>query len=344
MKTYITLLFAGILLSSCVKDKPQKPANSAFEINAERRVLIINEGNYGWGNAGISLFDPSSNNVIEDYYQQQNNNAVLGDVCQSVTKYNNMYYIVMNNSHQIITANSYDLTKTATITGFNAPRYFLPVTYSKAYVSDIYANSIQVLDLNSNTITKSIPCNGWTEEMTLIYNKAFVTNMKSTYCYVINTITDAIIDSIAVGKGGSGILVDKNSKVWILTGGDSNTGETGKLIRIDPVTQQAELTLNFNITDNPNKLCINKTRDTLYYLNKGIYQFPIIQNQLPSSPLVNQGSKIYYGLGINPKDYTIYTSDAIDYIQKSKIEVYTVHGVLKTAFTAGIISNGFVFE
>jgi DNA-binding beta-propeller fold protein YncE len=250
----------------------------------------------------------------------------------------------MNNSNKIVVVNSSDFAKTATISGLNSPRYILPVTYNKAYVSDLYSNSIRVVDLNSNTISGNIPCINGTEQMAMIYNKAFVTCSNSNYCYVINTITDAITDSINVGKGNSSICIDKNSKIWILSTGNSGQSIAGKLSRINPVTLQVEQSLNFVNTDSPNKLCINKTRDTLYYLNNGVYQFPIISSALPASPLINQGSKLYYGLGVNPKDYSIYVADAIDYVQKSKIEIYKPNGSYISNFNAGIISNGFMFE
>lgn len=340
----IIIIYLLFFLCSCIKDKPQEPVKTAVSINSDSKVLVINEGNYGWGNASISLFDPSSNAVVEDYYKQQNSNASLGDVCQSITKYNNNYYIVVNTSGKIVVADASSFIKTATITGLNSPQYFLPVSYSKAYVSDLYQNSIQILDLNSNTITGSIPCMHGTEEMVMIYNKAFVTNYKSNYCYVINTITDAITDSINIGIGAYSTVIDKNSKVWVLAGGSSTLSQTGKLVRINPVTLQIELNLSFSSTDSPNALRINKTRDTLYYLNHGVNRVLISSNTLPTSPLINQGTKLYYGLGINPKDYTIYVCDAIDYVQKSKIEIYDVSGNFRSNFNAGIISNGFVFE
>ncbi len=336
------LLPLTICLVSCIKDKPQEPVKMGTTINAQNKVLVVNEGGFGYNNADITVYDPASGSISDNYYRQQNNNEALGDVCQSVCQFNNRYYLMMNNSNKVMVVNADNFTKTATITGFNSPRYLLPLTYSKAYVSDLYASSIQIVDLNTNTITGTIPCMSGTEEMVMLYNRVFVTCSNSQYCYVINAATDVITDSIAVGKNASSLVIDRYSKLWILAGG--NSSQAGKLVRIDPVSLQTELSLSFNLSDNANHLRINKTRDTLYYLNKGIHRFLISDSQLPSSPLVNQGSKIYYGLGVNPKDYTIYASDAIDYVQKSKIEVYKPDGALKTSFNAGIISNGFVFE
>lgn len=335
-------LFALVVLSACIKDKPQEPVSTGTTITDQSKVLVVNEGGFGYNNADITIYDPASGSITDNYYRQQNGNEVPGDVCQSVCKFNNRYYLVMNNSNKVMVVNADGFKKTATIPGFNSPRYLLPLTYSKAYVSDLYASSIQIVDLNSNAITGTIPCMSGTEEMVMIYNKAFVTCSNSTYCYVIDAARDVITDSIPVGKNASSLVIDRYSKLWVLSGG--NSSQAGKLLRIDPATLQTELSLNFSLSDNANHLRINKSRDTLYYLNKGIHRFLISDSQLPSTPLVNQGSKIYYGLGVNPKDYTIYASDAIDYVQKSKIEVYRPDGSFKTSFNAGIIANGFVFD
>ncbi len=337
-KLLLPFAFCLLTLSSCVKDKPQEPLSSTINVNSTNKVFVINEGQFQNASAGasISLFDAVSGNVADDYFKLQNPNVVLGDVCQSMTKHNGNYYLVVNNSHKIEVVGANDFKKKNTITGFNSPRYILPITYNKAYVSDLYAHSIQILDLNTNTIIGSIPTYSNTEQMVVIYNKVFVTSYSSNYCYVINTVTDVITDSIVVNKGASSIVIDKNSKVWVLS--------SSQLTRINPVSLQLELSLSFNNNEAPFGLCINKTKDTLYYLNKGIYRFPIITNTLPSSALVNQGTKTYYGLGINPIDYTIYVSDAIDYSQKSTIEIYNASGTFIKSFKAGYISNGFVFE
>ena len=344
MRFYLFFISLLLVVISCKKDKPID-LYSNQEIQASNHtVLIINEGNYGWGNASISLYDPHSNTATYDYYKKQNGNANLGDVCQSVTKYDGSYYLVLNNSNKIVVVNASDFTKKNTITGFNSPRNLLPVSTNKAYVSDLYANSIQVVDLNLNVISSSITCMKGTEEMVYIDNKVFVTNSNSNYCYVINTISNEVKDSILVGKGASSIVLDKYSKIWVLSKGSSVNSQLGSLNCINPNTLGIEKKLTCNIGENPWRLTINKTRDTLYYLNHGVYQFPINNTSLPLNPLINQGTKLFYGLGINPNDYSIYVSDAIDYVQKSKIEIYSVNGEFMKSFNSGIISNGFVFE
>jgi hypothetical protein len=206
----------------------------------------------------------------------------------------------------------------------------------------LYANAISVVDLNSNTKIASIPCNGWTEQMVVIYNKAFVTNKNNLY--VVTTNNDVLVDSINVGKNASSLGLDKFDHLWVLSSGDKPNSVLGKLSKVDPISKQILFSVNFNTNDVPSHLCFNKTKDTLYFLNTNIYRMSIADVTLPQNPIITAGNKNFYGLGINPNDYTIYASNAIDYISKSRIYIYDVNGNPKFDFSAGLISNGFYFE
>ncbi len=335
----------SLLFFACVKDKPNDIMHPEVSIGSGSKVYVTSEGIFGLNNAAVSLYEPASGNVVSDIYKSQNNNAALGDVCQSINKINNKYYVVVNNSGKIAVLNSMDFKLITNITGLQSPRYILPVTFNKAYVSDLYANAISIIDLNTNTKTGSIPCSGWTEQMAVIYNKAFVTNNYSRYAYVINTITDQITDSIHVGKYAGSIVIDKNSKIWVLSAGDSPNSIVGTLTRIDPVTLNVEASLQFGSTDSPGSLCINATKDTLYFLNKNVYRLPINSTTLPGSAFITSSAlNIFYGLAVSDKDYNVYLSDAIDYTQQSSILVYSPNGTLKTSFKAGINASNFYFE
>ncbi len=330
------------MLLACVKDKPKVITQDSPLPNANHRVYVLNEGNYGADNASLSYYNSKDNSVVEDYFKLQNN-ASIGDVLQNMAFHNGKYYLVVNNSNKIVVCDS-SLKKMNQITGLTSPRYFLPVNKDKAYVSDLYANQIHVVDLNTNSKSSSILCTGWTEQMEYHSGKVFVTNVNRYYLYVIDGLNDKISDSVLVGINASGLAKDKDNHLWVLSGGDKSKSKLAQLTKIDALNNQILQQYIFTENDSPNQLCLNITKDTLYYLNKGIYRMPIQQSALPTSVFIAQNNRNYYGLGINPFDYTIYVSDALDYVQKSNCYVYNSNGQQLNLFKAGINANGFYFE
>lgn len=335
-------LFTILLGAGCVKDKPVVQSPPDVHLSNARKIYVINEGNFTYNNSSVSLYDPGNSAVVEDFFKSQNN-TVLGDVTQSMTYFQNQFFIVVNNSGKIVVCDDRFRVKYS-ITGFTSPRYMLPVSNSKAYVSDFKSSSISILNIPSATITGSIYCPGWTEQMVMIYNKVFVTNKYRDYVYVINTITDTRTDSVYAGYGAGSIVIDKNDYVWVLSSGDPSKNIKGFLKRIDPVSLQVLKSFEFAGGDYPASLCLNKSKDTLYYLNNGICRMTVADNALPPSPFIAKGSKNFYGIGVNPDDYCIYAADALDYVQKSNIYIYDVSGNQKHFFKAGINSSGFYFE
>lgn len=342
MQKISCILFFLLIFSSCVKDKPVPAVAVAVQLSTAKKVYVINEGPFqGNGNGAISLYDPQTNVAIENYYQVQNQSEI-GNVAQSMNYINGNYYIVVNNANKIIVCDA-QLKKTTQITGLTSPRYILPLTNKKAYVSDLYANAISIVDLGSNSKTGSIACYGKTEKMVSFYNKVFVTNTDREYVYVIDALKDSIVDSVFVGYNAGSIALDKNDKIWVLGSGKAPQS-AGRLVRFNPINNSVETNLMFAAGTLPGNLCMNKNKDILFYLNDGIYKMSITDATLPSQAFISKETKNFYGLGINPNDEAIYAADALDYSQRSQIYIYNPDGSSKTDFKAGVISNGFYFE
>lgn len=343
MKLRIVIIFCVIaFFSACVKDKPQPAAVADVTLSSDKKVYIVNEGNFNAGNASISLYDTGNHSVVEDFYNTQNNTA-LGDVAQSITKINNEIYIVINNSNKIVVCDqSFKIKRT--IGGLTSPRYIQQISNQKAYVSDLYANAISIIDLNSGTKTGSIPCPGKTEQMVMLYNKVYVTNTEKNYLYVINAVTDAIIDSVVIGLNASSIVIDKNDKIWVLVSGKAGSTD-GMLSRIDPNNLPAIVGVSFGPGIHPHHLCINSSKDTLFYINEGISYAPVADVYKKVDDFIPKGNKNFYGLGIHPTTHDIYACDVLDYIQKSNVYIYNSStGAERRHFKTGFISNGFYFE
>src|SRR5438046_54540 len=82
---------------SCVKDKPAVQAPLPVHLSPSKKVYVVNEGNFSSGNSGISLYDPATQQVVQNYFAAQNGSSP-GDVAQSLSYYNGSFYLVVNNS------------------------------------------------------------------------------------------------------------------------------------------------------------------------------------------------------------------------------------------------------
>jgi hypothetical protein len=120
--------------------------------------------------------------------------------------------------------------------------------------------------------------------------------------------------------------------------------ENAKLFKFNPQTRSIENTLFFsNITQSPGNLCINNSQDELYFLNNHVYNMNINATSLPSTPIINNSSNTFYGLGIEPYSNDIYVADAIDYVQSGVVFHYSNSGNLIHQFNVGIIPSNFLF-
>lgn len=342
MKKYFPLLCIA-LLAACKKDpveeKPQTVQQTGF--TPGQGVFITDEGNFGFGNAKVSYYNFSNGAVTTDLFQPKNGRP-LGDVGQSMSVINGKGYVVVNNSAKVEVVNMSDFSSVATITGFNSPRYMLQLSASKAYVTDLYANAINVVDLNTNHITSQIPCPGWTEQLVQSGGIVYAAGHANGKVYVINSLIDAVVDSIPVAKGASSLQFDHNNKLWVLCGGETATGMQGGLYRINASTHTVESSWNFAATDAPVRLNMNATQDTLYYLNSNVYKMWIGASALPPVFIPSAGRN-YYSFGINPQNQQLFIADAIDYAQAGRVYIYSRQGVELSHFTAGTIPGSFFF-
>lgn len=340
MKNLQTLVLL-LVLGSCIKDKPAPGAISHVTINEGKKVYIINEGNFGTGNSSVSLYDSGSGQVIEDFYKSQNNEGA-GDVLQSLKVAERKLFLVVNNSGKLIVCDQY-LKKLKEIRGLLSPRHFLSVDHTRAYVTDMQSNAVKIIDLNTLQAAGEIPLRGWTEQMCNFQNRVFVTNVSSGYLSVINSETDLITDSIMVGYNANGCVIDKNKKLWVLTGGDMINNRPATLARYDVMDLREELKIELG-SGLAGSLQMNNSRSELYFIQTDVYRMNVEATSDSREKAVPANGRNFYGLGIHPDTDDIYVSDVLDYSQRSNIHVYTREGEEKAKFKAGINSNGFYFE
>jgi hypothetical protein len=353
----LSLIFICYILSSC----SESPVETVyFDFLGNRGVYILNEGNFMYGNSSLSFYDPAAKRVYNQVFQARNG-APLGDVAQSMILWNNLGFIVVNNSGKIYVVDSRTAEFKGSITGLSSPRYIHVVNSEKAYITDLYARKITIINPQTFQTTGHISVNNpksefnqhSTEQMIQYQNKVFVNCWSyDNKILVIDSNNDQLIDSIEVFKQPNSMVLDKNNKIWVLTDGGFEGSKYGyekpSLLKIDAETHEVERTFRFELGDHPINLCLNPTKDTIYFINRHVWKMAISEKHLPEIPFVVSEYADSYGgffsLGIDPVSSEVYLGDAIDHRQNGIVYRYLPSGKLIDQFKTGISPGDFAFK
>lgn len=354
--TIKTLLIGAIAIStftSCTKKKDDTVTPAGAYSSG---VFITNEGNFGEGNGSVSFFNKNSGEITNDIYGSANSGAKLGDVVQSVNVINSNAYVVTNGSNKIQVVNAANFSHITTITDVIQPRYIVPVSDQKAYVSQWGTSgmngAVKVLNLSTNTFTKTISTGKGAEKMLKHGDYIYVTcsggYSDDETVSVINTTTDAISTSITVGSNPSGIVEDANGKIWVLCAGKyksdySGLEVPGKLVRINPATNTVEASFDFaSMSSQPSNLKINNAKTKLYYTYSGkVCTQDITASVLSTTSFLNRS---FYGMGIDPTNDMVYGAVAGDFKSPGRLVRFNNTGSPVDSVNAGIGTSGFFFK
>lgn len=346
MKRILFLLINILAFCSCKKQQELQPVT---EYNQQTSgVFICNEGNFTYGNASLSYFDLEKNQVHNQVFYNANN-VPLGDVCQSMAIKDSLGFVVINNSGKVYVINTRTFKYVATIDGLVSPRYIEFIDDNKAYLSDLYDTKITVFNPNTFTIIGKVNIGRPVEKMLLHDGKVYASSWSySNKLYQIDAKKDKVLDSLELAFQPNGIVLDKNEKLWVLSNGGYNGSEgqeTAALTRINPVDFSIEKVFTFPaLEDSPGSLSINTGGDSLFFLNHGLCVMSVNASSLPTSTLIPENNRLFYGFGIDPVTSTIYISDAVDYLQKGAVFRFRPDGTPIDSFRVDIIPSEFTFK
>lgn len=354
-KIFTLLLSASVLTISC--SKPEKTISTPQPDENKKGVFICNEGNFMSDNSSLSFYNPETKNINNNIFYNTNK-VPLGDVTFSMTIRDTIGYIVVNNSGHIYAISTNSFKALGTIKGLTSPRYMKVFNETKAYVTDISSNSITIINPQNYSVTGYINVEGTTEEIAQIGDYAYVTNWSyGNKLYKIDIRTDKLVATLEVPLQPSGVVADKNGKLWVLSDGSyegSPVGyENSYLTKVDPTSFTIEKSLKFKSLDSwASKLTINATGDMLYYIDwawgseeviNGAYKMSINDEELPSQPFIKGAESVFYALGINPANNDLYISHTPTYGSPGEVIRYDAAGQLLDRVVCDINPGNFSF-
>lgn len=355
MRKLFSFLFLSVfitLLSACMKW--EGPAGDEIFDASASGLFICCEGNFQYGNASLSYYNPEDGSVENEVFFRANGMR-LGDVAQSMTAYAGRGWICVNNSHVVFAIDLNTFRETGRIENIGSPRYIHFISPEKAYVTQIWDNRIFVVNPSSYSITGHIAVPGMdasggsTEQMVQCGDFVFCTCWSYQNSIIkIDTRTDEVVGKLVVGIQPRCIVADRYGKVWVLTDGGYQGSPSGyeapALVRINPETLEVEKRMVFNLGDSPSSLRLDGSRSTLYWINNHVWKMDALSSSLPTVPLVMSRSTRYFGLAANPENSDVYVADAIDYQQAGIVYRYSAYGMPLDEFYTGVSPSSFCWK
>lgn len=360
MRSRLLLALCLFLLAGCMEHGGRMPEEFDQDkdfgdgtVATGKGLFITNEGNFMYGNASLSYYDPETLRVENEVFVRANG-FKLGDVAQSMTLHKGLGWVVVNNSGVVFAIDPDTFREVGRITGFTSPRYIHFLSDEKAYVTQIWDPRICIVNPKTYRITGYIETDmdyesGSTEQM-VQYGKYVFTNCWSYQNRIlkIDTETDRVVDELVVGIQPTSLVLDRHDKLWVITDGGYQGSPYGyeapALYRIDAETFSVEKQFRFQLGDSPSEVQINGTRDSLYWIDKSVWCMDVGADQLPVKPLIAYQDTRYYGLTVNPVNSDVYVADAIDYVQGGVIYRYSARGELLDRFGVGISPGAFCWR
>ena len=359
-RRWIYIGLSAFFITGCMKDDLLWDLEQPSYDISGKGIFIWNEGNFMYGNASLTYYDPETRDVLDDVFY--NTNALpLGDVAQSMTIRDSLAYIVVNNSGRIYIFNTSTFEVVGKITGLTSPRHMHFISDTKAYVTDLYARSIAVVNPVSMEQIGSIPVSNdnsdfyqhSTEQM-LQYDKYVYTNCWSydDQVLVIDSELDRVVDSIEVLKQPNSMQLDRKHALWVLCdGGEEGSpygSEAGGLLKISAGSGKVEIVHRFSPGERPSKLKINGRGDTLYFLNGDVYRYAVLGSGQPELLIESSYEGVsmggFYRLDLDPLSSELYVADAIDFVQRGMVYRFSSEGIPVDTFRTGIVPGGFCFN
>jgi len=342
IRSFFLLSFVVILAAGCSVNKSDSSTASG--------IYVLNEGNYGKGNASVTQFDPESGQVKQFVFQNRNGQP-LGDLAQSVTHIGDKFYIVVNNSHKIRVVNDQDLSLVATIdiAAQASPRYLAEARSGIAYVTNLYGNTVSVLDLDKNEEVDTIPVGDNPEGIAVVGGRAYVANSglgQGRTLMVIDTEKDVVIDTMSVYDNPTTVKADGEGRVWVVCTGayndyqDPNDDTPGRIVVLNG--ENGIRLADFEVGGHPTDMVINDARSSAYLLNGVVQRLSLVQPGVADSVFINRP---LYALDMNPYSGTeIYGADPKDYTQSGQALIFNLEGAAVDSFKTGVIPGDFFFS
>lgn len=347
MKRFLILflLAATTILHACsdARNEPEPLQPST--------VYVTNEGNFSDANGSITTFDPQEKTSVQQAFQNANGRPLAG-IIQSTTVIDGQMYIVLNNADKIEVVDAVSFTSVGTITLSKTPVALVKVGDDRAYVSNLYDNSVAVIDLeNLEETAVTIPVGMNPQAMVRVNNRVYVSNNgfgNENTISVINVELNAVESTLTVGNGPGDLIVDEANRIWVVCNGliayddnfnrDPENDIAGSVYVLDG--ENGTVLSSIATGGHPGGLALNEQARRGYLLNGGVQIINMNSMEIAAELFVD---RTFNAIAYSVDEELIYMGQSRGFAQKGQAIRYDLNGVAIDSFSVGIAPAEFKF-
>lgn len=358
---FVLAIAAILSLASCSNDTESNSYTPKGDYDSG--ILVLNEGNFGVNNAEVSYLSFDLGSVYSEIFHTENASETLGDTAQSIGFNGDLAYIVVNASNKIEVVNRYTFKKVGSITtGLSFPRY-IAFANGKAYATNWNSQFggsgfVSVINLGSNTVESTITVADNPNKIIAQNGKVYVAHndlaAQGNSLTVIDTVSQSVTGSIAVGDRPDTMMLDDSGFLWVSCNGKSSypvaaDESAGKIMKIDLSSQTVVKT--FALTENTAHVNYFSVygNHIFYVVGNDVFKMSLSETNLPTTKAFSSSAQYIYGFAV--KNNRIYIADAKGFNENGQALIYAsgdgggvaVGTLLKTLETR-IGPNGFYFN
>ncbi len=317
------------LVPGCKEDEDQA-VDTAF---SAYKLLILNEGNFGIGNADFSLLNPDSMQVINNVYELQNG-LMLGDVLQSASIDNEFVYLVVNNSQKIVRVGLDDFVFDRQYASFSSPRFLAIDGLGNGIVTNYYENTINQFSVEDDNIISI-----WNAECTttgfdicgnenvLIHESDYiVSSLSNNSVFTIDKNTNQLLNQRILNADPMYMEQDVEGDVWVLTYDFNGLSSILYELSATDLSIKRSITLSTQPPFSSMPFCFSSDGTKLYLLGDKVYRLNVLEDQISDLESIIEyvGIQNPNGVFVDPSDTKLYLTDAAGYTGNGRLVVYNI--------------------
>ncbi|MEX0770947.1 MAG: DUF5074 domain-containing protein [Balneolaceae bacterium] len=344
LATGILIMFLG--LASC-SDNPV----SSLQEKELVSLLVANEGAFGGDSGSLSSYDPATGQTVRTKFQQANGRELAG-IIQNVLLSGDRLFIVANNIDKIEVVDAHSLESLAIINFDESgltPAGFALANENKGYVSNLFDNSVAVVDLENYTVTDTrIEVGSNPRDLVVAGNRLFVANSgfgNDNTVTVINTETDEVLTTVTVGPGPERLRMDSNQNIWVVSVGNRPWGEPENNVpgRIDVLDgSTAEHLATVETGGFPKAITVSQEAGQAWVVNtEAVQRIDMNSYELLEETFIRRS---FNGIGYSEVENRLYLAHSLGYEQSGQAIIYDLEGAAIDSFQVGIAPMDFIFQ